>query len=89
MSVKMLSRAEQIAQGVQRRRGERALSSRLLAAIGVESAWSREARRVLALADCLQLELDEELLTLSDVRDLQALEVALAARFCTVSAMGL
>ena len=86
MSVDMWSRAERIAQRVQRRHGERPLSPILLAAIGGASAWSREARRLISLAERLQLALDEDLLTLSDVHDLQALEVALAARFRTDAA---
>jgi hypothetical protein len=44
------------------------------------SAWSREVRVVMAAAAAHHLRLDEELLTLSDVRDLQALRAALSAR---------
>ncbi len=43
-------------------------------------AWSREARLVLALAARLNICLDEELLKVSDVRDLQALGGMLAER---------
>jgi hypothetical protein len=35
-------------------------------------AWSREARRLIALAADLQIPIDHEALILSDVRDLQA-----------------
>ena len=48
-------------------------------ALRTESAWTREARAVLRLADERGLCLDEERLLLSDVRDLQALRAELEA----------
>lgn len=43
-------------------------------------AWSREVRLVIAIASQLGIQLDEDLLALSDVRDLQALRAALTER---------
>jgi hypothetical protein len=48
--------------------------------MGGESAWSREARAVLILADRLGTSLDEEELALYDVRTLQALRFTLQRR---------
>jgi hypothetical protein len=45
-----------------------------------DSAWSHEARLVIATAARLGIHLDEESLILSDVRDLQALRNALDER---------
>lgn len=44
------------------------------------SAWSREVRLVIAIASQLGMSLDEDMLSLSDVRDLQALRTALTER---------
>lgn len=57
-----------------------AYSPKLHAALEEAGAWSVEARLVLALAAKLHLRLNEELLGLSDVRDLQALRFALCER---------
>ena len=58
-------------------------SPQLHAALEVCGTWSAEARSVLALAAQLHLKLNEELLGLSDVRDLQALRFALCQRLGT------
>lgn len=49
-------------------------------ALGSVSAWSRDARAALILADRLGIKLDEEELALYDVRDLQALCFTLQRR---------
>jgi hypothetical protein len=49
-------------------------------AMSGESAWNREARAVLILADRLETILDEEELALYDMRNLQALRLTLQCR---------
>ncbi len=50
------------------------------------SAWSREARLVIAAAALLGIRLDEESLTWGDVRDLQALHHVLVERLSALQA---
>ena len=52
-------------------------SRRLLDAIEMGGAWSREARAILALAAQAGVRLDEETLLWSDVHDLQMLRLFL------------
>lgn len=59
-----------------------AYSAEFLAALALAGAWSTAARQVLALAEALHVELDEERLKLSDVHDLQALRAALMECAC-------
>jgi hypothetical protein len=54
-------------------------STAFVAAVAEQgNAWAREARSVMALASEHEVGLNEELLLLSDVHDLQALQSALA-----------
>jgi hypothetical protein len=56
-------------------------SQRFLAALDAGGAWSREALALLELTARLCLRLDENLLTWSDVRDLQAIRLCLIVRY--------
>jgi hypothetical protein len=56
-------------------------SRRLLDAIEVGGAWSREARAILALAAQAGVRLDEETLMWSDVHDLQMLRLFLRSQY--------
>lgn len=56
-----------------------AYSQQFVAAVEQCGAWSHEARLVMALAATQAITLDENRLILSDIHDLQALEVSLAS----------
>jgi hypothetical protein len=56
-------------------------SQRFLAALDAGGSWSREAYALLETAARLGLRLDENLLTWSDVRDLQAIRLFLTVRY--------
>jgi hypothetical protein len=56
-------------------------SQRFLAALDAGGSWSREAYALLEVAARLGLRLDENLLTWSDVRDLQAMRLFLTMRY--------
>jgi hypothetical protein len=63
------------------RQGGVAMTRRAAGVLSGTDAWSREARRVRAMATRLGLALDEEDLALQDVRDLQALHASLHGRW--------
>ena len=56
-------------------------SQRFLAALDAGGSWSREAYALLEIVARLGLRLDENLLTWSDVRDLQAIRLFLTMRY--------
>jgi len=56
-------------------------SQRFLAALDAGGSWSREAFALMDIAARLGLRLDENLLTWSDVRDLQAIRLFLTMRY--------
>jgi hypothetical protein len=56
-------------------------SQRFLAALDAGGSWSREAYALLEIAARLGLRFDENLLTWSDVRDLQAIRLFLTVRY--------
>jgi hypothetical protein len=55
-------------------------SRRLLDALELGGAWSREARAILALAAQVGVRLDEETLMWSDIHDLQMLRLFLRSQ---------
>jgi hypothetical protein len=61
-----------------------AYSSAFLAALNSGGAWSVEACRVIVIAAQHQLVLNEQLLSLSDVRDLQRYRLELTRRLCRI-----
>jgi hypothetical protein len=56
-------------------------SQRFLAALDAGGSWSREAFALINVAARLGLRFDEDLLTWSDVRDLQAIRLFLCLRY--------
>jgi len=56
-------------------------SQRFLTALDAGGPWSREASALIDIAARLGLRFDEDLLTWSDVRDLQAIRLFLCLRY--------
>ena len=67
---------------IERCPGRGAYSSAFLAALNSGGAWSAEACRVIVIAAQHDLVLNEQLLSLSDVRDLQRYRLELTRRLC-------
>ena len=65
---------------IERCPGKDAYSSAFLAALNSGGAWSAEACRVIVIAAQHHLVLNEQLLSLSDVRDLQRYRLELTRR---------